>query len=1031
MAGLKNVVDLSGEWVCKLDENEEGIQQKWYERTIEGDIVLLPGTLNENGIGKKYIPEEGFTKENVRCLRAEYQYIGAAWYQKTIYLDEEIWIGDLQLYFERVMFQSQVWVNGIYFGSNDSLSTPHIYKGVKEKVSSKTLVITICINNRDLHKIGTYSSAYTDETQTIWNGIVGKLYIVQKNNWEMKKYNISADAIGHKGIFEIEIETECKLDHYCIAIRHKEEVLQKIEGRIAEIENGYRIKVKKPLNERIIFWNEFHPNCYEIEVTLMDDKQEMRVTDRKITGFCQIEANAQRILVNGTEIFLRGNIDCCFYPLTGYPPMDKMMWYKVMRITKDYGMNHIRFHSWCPPEAAFEVADELGIYLQVEGPMWLDNWMEIEVGKKHEHYDYLPKEAARIIKKYSYHASFCIFSNGNELNGDFILLENMIVSCRRLNPHILYTLTTNWDRPLNEEDDIFISQSVDDVGIRGQYYLDEMVNTASLNFDQGAANRKVPVIAHEVGQYVVYPNVNEISKYQGNIKPLNFETIKQDLERKQLDKYVSKFVYCSGMLAKNLYKAEFEAALNTENMSGIQLLSLQDFPGQSTATVGLLDVFFESKGIVSAEEFKSFCNSTVLLLQLDKKFFSNQEKVHAQFNIANYYEKRLTDVQVNFFVMDQKGEKIYEEIINIECVDVGLTKVGAVLEQLEFSTLKGRQKLSIKASIGESVCNEWNIWVYERLEENSVSSFGVWDETIIEKLNASKRIILTPKPNQVRKGEALKYFPVFWSPVHFLSKDPCGMIINNKHIFFKKYYKCEDYADYEWKIFMEHAIAVNLDELSDLEPLTMPVPNFYNNHKSSALFEVCVGSGKLLICGLDFMEHADSYQIQYLKKALLEYVNSEDFNPAYQCRKEDFINLFTEDKADEGIYEDIALGKGAFSDSEKSAAYTAGKGNDGNLTSRWQASDRKKGHYWQVDLGTIHSIRRIEIDFNEKGRYLYVIQVSNDGVSWDVVVNRTGMIEEMECSFDDFEAQARFVRIVYNDMSNGMTAGHKSFRVYA
>ena len=1026
MDSINKRTDLSGEWICKLDNADVGIMQKWYLKLLDGQRIKLPGTLAENGIGNRYEREEGLTKENVRCLRSKFQYIGAAWYQKEIVLEEEVCLSELKLFFERVMFQSMVWINEIYIGRNDSLSAPHIFEPVIEDRKLKKLRITICIDNRDLQKIGNYSSAYTDETQTIWNGIIGSMYLCKKEVFKITKYNISADAENHAGIFDIEISARAELLKYGIIIRKDSRILLRYEGNIEKAKQEYRIKVHVPLNDEIILWNEFHPNCYEIELKLINEDGEVYCDNRK-TGFSKINRSGNQIHINGVKSFLRGNIDCCLYPLTGYPPMEKEMWHKVMGKTKEYGFNHIRFHSWCPPDAAFEAADELGIYLQIEGPMWLDNWMDLKVGGAPEQYEYLPDEAERIIRQYSYHSSFCLFSNGNELNGDFKLLEDMIARVKAINPYLLYTLTTNWDRELNKEDDIFISQAADGIGIRGQYFLESMVNTTCLHFNEGVAERTVPVISHEVGQYVVYPDINEIAKYRGNLEPVNLEVIKQDLDKKKLRDYVPDFIYSSGKLAYELYKAEFEAALNTKEMAGVQILSLHDFPGQSTATVGLLDVFFESKGITSDTEFKQFCNARVLLLQLEKKIFLNKEKINAALHIANYMEKEGYEVKVEITVSNHMKILHREEIV-IRRLEIGLNQIGTALSDFNITGLSGRQKLKIEAMIAEEdIHNEWYIWVYEDLKEQA-EVFDSWNEDIIKKLKAGENVVLTPKPRQIKEIIASKYFPVFWSPVHFRSKDPCGMLLKDNHPFFTKYYKSGRNADYEWKVFLENAYAINLDSLEGFAPMTMLVPNFFNNHKGSGLFELKVGQGNLLVCCYDFDNTPIAPQTAYLKKAIWDYVNSADFKPAYQCELSVLEDLFCAETEAEAKYRDIALSKNASADSEKSNANAARRGNDGNPISCWMAADQKKGHYWQVDLERVYHICGTKVEFNEKGRYRYVIQISADGVNWDDTVNRT--VAEAEYSADMFDAEARYVRIVYHDMSGGIMAGHKAFLVY-
>lgn len=285
--------------------------------------------------------------------------------------------------------------------------------------------------------------------------------------------------------------------------------------------------------------------------------------------------------------------------------MDIESWLKLFQAAKNYGLNHIRFHSWCPPEAAFEAADQLGVYLQVESPMWMDTW-NMAVGAHPEHYTYLPQEARRIAHVYGNHPSFCIYSNGNELNGDFDLLHWMVEDLKSFDDRRLYTLTTNWDRQLDAADDLFIAQSVDGIGVRGQYFPEELALSTQLDFRDAVANRPVPVISHEVGQYAVYPDVQEMEKYSGALRPVNLEVIQADMKKRGLLGNLRSFVHGSGMLALQLYRDEIEAALRTPSLGGFQLLDLHDFPGQSTATVGLLNAFWESKGLIEPQQFREF-----------------------------------------------------------------------------------------------------------------------------------------------------------------------------------------------------------------------------------------------------------------------------------------------------------------------------------------------------------------------------------------------------------------------------------------
>lgn len=293
-------------------------------------------------------------------------------------------------------------------------------------------------------------------------------------------------------------------------------------------------------------------------------------------------------------MFLRGTLECCIFPLTGYPPTTKEGWLKVFRSAKEWGLNHLRFHSWCPPKAAFEVADSLGFYLQVELPLW-----SLTVGENPEMNQFLYNEAKRILSEYGNHPSFCFLSLGNELQPDFEFLGGLLDSVKALDSRHLYTTTSF---TFEKDMAIGLSRTMISLSLNGLKRLGARtrsfdVEMPNFNKDYSASvdSMPVPVITHEIGQYAVYPDLKEIEKYTGVLEPLNFKGVKQELENKNLLEKADDYLSASGHLAAILYKEEIERAMKTPGISGFQLLDLHDFPGQGTALVGLLNAFGKAK----------------------------------------------------------------------------------------------------------------------------------------------------------------------------------------------------------------------------------------------------------------------------------------------------------------------------------------------------------------------------------------------------------------------------------------------------
>lgn len=1034
---MNTVINLHGAWRYELDEMDQGIEQEWYGRLLTNDGFIVPGTTSSNQIGHLNHIEKQLTKEAVKCLRETYKYLGVVWYQTSFCINNHTDRKMVQLFLERIMFESSVWVDENYVGKQDSLSIPHIYDPTQYITLGKEHILTIRIDNRDIYKLGPYPSAYTDETQTIWNGIVGRAEIIVKEELDVE--NIIPGVNCQKDIIDINFDIRNDFEEAVgidldICVKHNDNILTSHFSHYSISKSETRIHSMVPLADSIILWDEFEPVMYDLEIKIGYKKEghQNSYIYHKQTGFREISQKGGTININGIQRFLRGNIDCCVYPYTGYPPMDIEEWKDIFTKTKAYGLNHVRFHYWCPPEAAFDAADQLGLYLQIEGPVWMDNWMEYTVGSYEEHYEYLPVEALRMIDIYSVHPSFCIFSNGNELNGDFTLLEHILEKLRARNPYILYTSSTNWDRKVNQQDDIFIAHSVDGTGIRGQYYLDELAAGTMLEFTQGIQKRDIPVISHEVGQYGVYPDVEEIPKFTGVLKPLNLEVIRQDLEKKHLLVHVPEFVNASGSLAWLLYKAEIEAALRTKHFGGIQLLGLHDFPGQSTATVGLLDCFYDSKGLGTEEEFRGFCNDTVVLVKMNKFIYKTSENFIADVNIAHYGKELLKDVEIVVKLEDNYKNTFWSKSFKENEIPIGLYSKDMNINVDIFHELKGKTSFVLKAGIlGTDTWNTWNIWVHEELPYDPVTNcYDTLDDEAISKLIKGENVLIFPKLGCIKEIGPSKFFPVFWSPVHFASKDPCGMIIDNKHPLFEKYFPTQSYADFEWKNMLENGFSINIDKLPELRPITMFVPNFFNNQKSTNLFEAKVLNGKMMICCIDFSDEEKYVEMQSMKHAIFEYFESSDFNPDQRIELEDLKKLFKAEELEVNVRKNIALKKPAYSDSIKSASYASQKGNDGSKATCWSAADYNLGHYWQVDLENEYELTGTKVTFNEEANYLYVIHTSTDGEDWELVVNQTGQIKNEKERTDNFTITARYVRITYNGLPSGIPAGHQEFEVY-
>lgn len=866
-------ITLSGDWQVCLDSlNQDDLGQLEFNL-----MVPLPGTLDEAGVGRKNSVLPEMKRETMLHLKRRFEYIGKAWYRKTILVPSFDKSYRAILNLERVLWKSEVFVDGKPAGEANSLSVPHQYDLTDLLVPGTEQELLICIDNSRQFELNSHdmAHAYTNETQIKWNGILGDLSI----------YFVPAPQLGG-----IQLYPSFKDRKLTVMMKGKLEAGLQLKFSVKD-QNG-SLLVERIVNsapdgvytigmpDGIKCWDEFSPTLYTLETGLVSDD---RIVQRQINGFGfrEIQTSGKDILINGKTIFLRGTLECAIFPLTGHPPVSVEEWSKVFRTSKSYGLNHIRFHSWCPPKAAFEAADRLGVYLQVEAPNW-----NTAFGADTASAEFIENEALRIVETYGNHPSFCFISMGNELQGDFLRMNNLVVQLKSYDPRHLYTTTTftfEKGHGLAPEpvDDFFITQYTDSGWVRGQGVFDAEYPNFRTDYTHAVKHLQVPLVTHEIGQYSVYPNLNEIDKYTGVLEPVNFIAVKNDLEKKGLLHLANDYLMASGKLAKILYKEEIERALKTDGISGFQLLDLHDFPGQGTALVGLLDVFWDSKGIVDSAEFQQSCSEIVPLVWMEKAVYQNNESLRLEVGVANYFQD-LTDQKLIVSLLTQDNQVVKEERVSLSSIPSGQTsKLGLV--DWPLSMIQAAQQLRVKLQLaGTKYQNAWDVWVYPNAVDHDRSELGVVVTRSFAEakraLEKGKKVFLNPEIDQINGVEG-KFVQVFWSPVHFPNQPgTMGLLMDPHHPVFK-YFPTEFHSNWQWWDLCKQSKTLDFSQIK-VDPLVMVVDNFFKNRQLTNLFEVKVGNGKLVFSSMDLCSHLDSRtEAAHLRSSVLHYMSSDAFNP--------------------------------------------------------------------------------------------------------------------------------------------------------
>lgn len=906
-------ISLAGQWKLKLDQNDEGLEKKWYGNIMTEDhIILLPGSIQEYDFGHKLSTETEWFATNYEkffelekyapyrtdgnfkfpyWLTSNTHFIGAAWYQREITIPQ-IWSGKrITFELERSHWGSMVFVDDQYIDADSSLATPHYYD-LTEVLSPGTHTLTVRVDNRMLLNIGKNSHSISDHTQSNWNGLVGDLSLKASDPVYISNVQIYPDVEAKEAKVQIHIANATgnqqpgTLNLQAISANTDEkQVLPPVEKSFSVNESGVA-EVYYSMGEDPLLWDEFNPAFYTMTVDL-ESGSTYSNTQTIDFGMRNFSVNGTRFHINGRPIFLRGTLESAIFPKTGYPSTSKKEWAYIFDVAKQHGLNHMRFHSWCPPKAAFEVADEAGFYLQVEASVWANQGATIGYGEAVD--QFVIQESRRIMKEYGNHPSFVMFTHGNEPSGSnhVPFLKNLLKQWKEDDNRRLYTAGAAW--PSIEENDY---HNLPDPRIqRWGDGLNSIINSkppsTDWNFIGNIENFEIPVVGHEIGQWTVYPNFKEMSKYTGVLYPHNFEIFRDFLKQNHMLFQAHDFMMASGKLQVLNYKADIEAALRTPDYAGYQMLDLKDFPGQGTALVGILDPFWDSKPYVNSEEFSRFSSETVPLAIMEKRIFANTEIFRADLQIAHFAKKEAKDISVRWKITNNKNqiEASGETVIDLP---IG-NDIWPGSVSLDLSSFDEAQKLNLEVTVGELGVNDWDLWVFPESADPVPSSELIVTNSltpVIERQlhNGAKVFLHLNGQLRVGKGKEISagFSTVFWNTAWTAGQAPhtMGVLVDPTDAIFNEF-PTEYHTNWQWWDIVHNVHPMILNDFpSDLIPSIQMIDTWFEARKLGLLFEAKVGEGKLVVTSIDFENDLENrLAAKNLYHSLLNYMESQNFDP--------------------------------------------------------------------------------------------------------------------------------------------------------
>ena len=914
-----SVVSLAGRWRFALDGDRKGEDEKWFARRL-GDAVTLPGTTDEN--------HKGVLKDEhcIDRLSRVWYWKGPAWYQRDVIVPDT-WKGKhITLLLERTK-HTAVWVDRTPCGMQDSLSAPLVFD-LSAAMTPGKHTISLLVDNSILPPVG-QSHAFDERTQTNWNGIVGRIELHAADAAWLDDVQVYPDVEKRTAVIKAvignttggDVEGELRISG---ETRNTDKAMtfpaQSFPVGAADangtVEATYKLGDDAPL------WDEFSPAMIRLTVSLNVKSAggangQVLADSRTVDfGLRQFATKRSQFTINGRPIFLRGKLDCCIFPLTSYPPMDKAGWLGVLGIAKSYGINHYRFHSWCPPEAAFEAADELGMYLQPELPN------KSSAFQKPAHGGYLRREGELIFRAFGNHPSFVMFALGNELGRRPEMFE-MVRHFRQIDPRRLYAQGSNnvhWNPSQAAGDEFWVTgKTRADLPVRGSFfqgdytgYIENRPPSTMVDFSESIAGVNVPVVGHEVGQFQVSPDFREIPKYTGVLKARNLEVFRQRLADANMLDQADDFVRASGALSVICYREDIEAALRTPGFGGFQLLDLQDFSGQGTALVGILNAFMESKGLITPEQWRRFCCPVVPLLGMKKYTWTTDEKFIGRVQVAHYGPADLAGTEVTWAAADARGRQVAGGTLGpVDIKQGNVRDVDMFCFPLAGADAPGKLTISL-AITGTPYANSYDIWLYlpkvDTAPPHGVTIARSLDADAWARLGRGEKVLLLPDLKTLDdpdKSVAGSFQCDFWCWPMFKRaaermKIPAAPgtlgILCDPNAPALAHFPTEFHSNWQWWQLVKHARPIILDATpAGYRPTVQVIDNFARNHKLALVFETKVAKGKLLVCAIDLPALQDSPEARQFLSSLLSYAASASFDPKAELDAAMLRTMFSAD----------------------------------------------------------------------------------------------------------------------------------------
>ena len=350
----------------------------------------------------------------------------------------------------------------------------------------------------------------------------------------------------------------------------------------------------------------------------------------------------------------------------------------------------------------------------------------------------------------------------------------------------------------------------------------------------------------------------------------------------------------TGELALLCYRAEYEGILATKESSGVSLLGLQDFPGQGTALVGMMNShLIPKKGdFARPERFAEFFRPILPLIRLPKYTYTAREQMEFSCVLANYGKETFRSAAcLRIYQANSTGKEtqrlLFEEMIAEKEYPQGvLTPIGPFcipMESLVERDVPKTLRLEIHVGPHQSQCK---VWVYPEVSVVSPKSVHITAsaEEALGLLEKGEAVLLSPPADEAHMPESVQthFSTDHWTVGTYTYQDGyMGLLTDPKHPALSGF-PTDFHADWQWWRINTNARAFILPY--GMHSIIEAIDCYARLRNLCFLGEFRVGTGKLMLSGMGLSEKLDYPEVTALYNSILSYMSSDAFEPTQELK---------------------------------------------------------------------------------------------------------------------------------------------------